>query len=104
MTVSFITAELKYELQGLGGLCLRHAAIRKFLLRAYDYYGPACAEKLNGIYAFAVDDEQRSPDIPLSGRFGVEPLVFYRGQRKACFCLDQKALFEYPGLNPVPRA
>lgn len=93
-------AELKYELQNLG-VVFETCCDTEILLQAYIRYGPACAEKLNGIYAFAVDDERRSQTFLCRDRFGVKPLFYTEVNGRLVFASEIKALFEYPGLNPV---
>lgn len=71
------------------------------VLNAYICYGDACAEKLNGIFAFAVDDVPHRRTFLCRDRFGVKPLFYtLRGDRLA-FGSEIKALFEFPGVNPV---
>ncbi len=71
------------------------------VLNAYLCYGEDCAEKLNGIFAFAVDDVPRQRTFLCRDRFGVKPLFYsFQGERLA-FASEIKALFEFPGINPV---
>ena len=71
------------------------------LLKCYIQYGPDCAEKLNGIYAFAVDDEKRNCCCLCRDRFGVKPLFYSVCGDRLVFGSEIKALFKYPGIKPV---
>ncbi len=71
------------------------------VLNAYLCYGTACPEKLNGIFAFAVDDGFRHRTFLCRDRFGVKPLFYTIQNDRLAFCSEIKGLFEFPGVNPV---
>lgn len=93
-------AELKYELQGMGAV-FQTQCDTEVLLQAYLHFGPGCAEKLNGIYAFAVDDGYRNQTFLCRDRFGVKPLFYTEVNGRLVFASEIKALFEYPGVSAV---
>ena len=94
------TDELRRELKALG--CeFTTTSDTEVLLNCYIQYGPFCAEKLNGIFAFAVDDERRGCTFLCRDRFGVKPLFYTMVGGRLVFASEIKALFEYPGINPV---
>ena len=94
------TDELRRELKALG--CeFTTTSDTEVLLNCYMQYGPFCAEKLNGIFAFAVDDERRGCTFLCRDRFGVKPLFYTMVGGRLVFASEIKALFEYPGINPV---
>lgn len=70
------------------------------LLTAYIHYGEKCAEKLNGIYSFAVWDSMRQRIFICRDRFGVKPLFYTRIGDDIVFASELKAIFEYPGITP----
>lgn len=93
-------AELRQELQSRG-FTFETACDTEVVLKAYICYGDACVEKLNGIFAFAIDDVPRRRTFFCRDRFGVKPLFYtLRGERLA-FGSEIKALFEFPGVKPV---
>lgn len=94
------TDELRHELSLLGCKFSTHSDT-EVLLNCYIQFGPFCAEKLNGIFAFAVDDERRGCTFLCRDRFGVKPLFYSILNGRLVFGSEIKALFEYPGLNPV---
>ena len=71
------------------------------VLNAYICYGEACAEKLNGIFTFAVDDVPRRRVFLCRDRFGVKPLFYTLQGERLAFASEIKALFEFSGVNPV---
>ncbi len=92
--------ELRSELQSRG-YSFETRCDTEVVLKSYLCWGEACAEKLNGIFAFAIDDGPRQRTFLCRDRFGVKPLFYtLRGERLA-FGSEIKALFEFPGVNPV---
>ena len=71
------------------------------VLNAYLCYGEDCPEKLNGIFAFAVDDGIRDRLFLCRDRFGVKPLFYTIQNDRLAFASEIKGLFEFPGVNPV---
>ena len=71
------------------------------VLNAYLCYGEQCPEKLNGIFAFAVDDGINGRTFLCRDRFGVKPLFYTVKNERLAFGSEIKALFEFPGVNPV---
>lgn len=92
--------ELRQELEAAGYI-FETSSDTEVLLKCYIQYGSGCAEKLNGIYAFAVDDEKRGRCYLCRDRFGVKPLFYSLSGDRLVFGSEIKALFEYPGINPV---
>lgn len=92
--------ELKKELEDLG-YSFKTSCDTEVVLTAYIHYGEDCAEKFNGIFAFAIDDVAEKKTILCRDRFGVKPLFYtFQGDR-IIFASEIKALFEYPGITPV---
>ncbi|HEX3016307.1 MAG TPA: asparagine synthase (glutamine-hydrolyzing) [Caproicibacter sp.] len=94
------SSELRRELEAAGYLFETNSDT-EVLLKCYMHYGSDCAKKLNGIFAFAVDDEKRGCCYLCRDRFGVKPLFYSVTNGRLVFGSEIKALFEYPGINPV---
>lgn len=92
--------ELRRELEGRG-FSFKTACDTEVVLAAYLAWGPGCAEKLNGIFAFAVDDPLEQRTVLCRDRFGVKPLFYTLREGRLVFASEIKALFEYPGVRPV---
>ncbi len=91
--------ELKDELAG-HGYSFETNCDTEVVLKSYLCFGPACVEKLNGIFAFAVDDERNNRVFLCRDRFGVKPLFYAFSESRLVFASEIKALFEYPGIRP----
>lgn len=70
------------------------------LLYAYIHYGDNCADRLNGIFAFAVNDRRRDCCFLCRDRFGVKPLFYTQTAGRLVFGSEIKALLAYPGIEP----
>lgn len=93
-------AELRSDLESRG-FVFNTGCDTEVVLNAYICYGEACAEKLNGIFAFVVDDVPRRRTFLCRDRFGVKPLFYSVQGERLAFGSEIKALFEFPGINPV---
>ena len=71
------------------------------ILYAYIHYGENCAEKLNGIFAFAIWDSMRQRVFLCRDRFGVKPFFYTVKDDTLIFASEIKSLFVYPGVEPL---
>jgi asparagine synthase (glutamine-hydrolysing) len=71
------------------------------VLRAYQEWGPACAERLRGMFAFAVWDTAREEVVLLRDRFGIYPLHYAETEEGFAFASEPKALFQSGLVRPV---
>ena len=92
--------ELRRELEGRG-FSFETACDTEVVLAAYLAWGPGCAEKLNGIFAFAVDDPLEQRTVLCRDRFGVKPLFYTLREGRLVFASEIKGLLEFPGVEPV---
>lgn len=92
--------ELRAELSG-HGYSFETGCDTEVVLKSYLCFGPACVEKLNGIFAFAVDDTRNERVFLCRDRFGVKPLFYTFSGSRLVFASEIKALFEYPGVRPL---
>jgi asparagine synthase (glutamine-hydrolysing) len=67
--------ELRHELQGYP---FRGHSDTEVLIAAFDRWGASCLNKLVGMFAFAVWDQERGELFAARDRFGVKPLFFHR--------------------------
>lgn len=89
------TEELRAELKSRGYAFEGHSDTEVLLL-SYIEWGPACVERFNGIYAFAVWDERREQLFMARDRIGVKPLFYYVTDRGLLFASELKALLAHP--------
>lgn len=92
--------ELKRELEQRGHH-FRTQCDTEVLLHAYIEWGPDCAEKLNGIFAFAVWDGLRDHVFFARDRLGVKPLFYSKVDDVLVFGSEPKALLQHPKVQPV---
>lgn len=92
------TAELRTELEKFG-YEFSTTSDTEVLLYAYIHYGAKCAERLNGIFAFAVYDSMRQSVFLCRDRFGVKPLFYTQREGTLVFGSEIKALMRYPGVR-----
>lgn len=93
------TAQLRTELMQLGFSFSGHSDT-EVLLTAYAAWGENCVEKLNGIFAFAVWDEQKHTLFAARDRIGVKPFFYYEYKNGLLFASEIKALLANPLVKP----
>ena len=69
------------------------------LLNLYLHYGIACLEQLEGIFAFAIWDEQTQELLVARDRFGVKPFYYMENQGGFYFASEMKSLMLVPGVS-----
>lgn len=70
------------------------------ILYSYIHYGEQFAERLNGIFAFAIWDSREERLLLYRDRSGVKPLFYSYLNPTLLFGSEPKALFEHPDLSP----
>ncbi|MFG2205762.1 asparagine synthase (glutamine-hydrolyzing) [Streptomyces sp. NPDC048638] len=66
------------------------------VLRGYLEWGEAVAERLNGMFAFAVWDEQRQRLVMVRDRMGIKPFSYYPTPDGVLFGSEPKAILANP--------
>lgn len=87
----FNYVELRRELEALGHR-FRSSGDTEVLLCSYRQCGPACLERLNGMWAFLIYDARRSILFGARDRFGVKPLYIHRSTDRVLLASEIKAL------------
>lgn len=90
--------ELKAELQEKG-IRFVTTCDTEVLLKAYEYYGESCFEKLNGQFAVLIWNKQTGELIAARDRFGVRPLYILDFNKKFYFSSELKAFDRIPGYS-----
>jgi asparagine synthase (glutamine-hydrolysing) len=70
------------------------------VLYSYIVWGERCPEELNGIFAFAVCDEEEETLFLARDRFGVKPLYYAYEEDTFLFASEIKARLRYEGVSP----
>ena len=93
------TEELRAELAARGWQ-LHTRSDTEALLLAYMEWGPACLERVNGIFAFAIWDEAAPCLFMARDRLGVKPLFYAPRRGGLLFGSELKALLAHPLVQP----
>jgi asparagine synthase (glutamine-hydrolysing) len=92
--------ELRRELVAFGH-GFETSSDTEVVLRGYLQWGESLADRLNGMYAFAIWDSRERKLVMIRDRMGVKPLYFYPTPDGVLFGSEPKAIF----ANPMaPRA
>lgn len=73
------------------------------LLNAFIHWGPRCLDRFNGMFAFAIWDQQQQSLFAARDRFGVKPFHYTIHQNALYFASEIKALWA-AGIPKTPRA
>ncbi|RJG01889.1 XrtA/PEP-CTERM system amidotransferase [Noviherbaspirillum sedimenti] len=93
--------ELMAELVGLGHVFRTHSDTEA-IVHAWEQWGPACVERLRGMFAFAIWDRNARTLFVARDRLGIKPLYYAQSADGSfIFGSELKALLAYPGM---PRA
>ncbi|WP_371525719.1 asparagine synthase (glutamine-hydrolyzing) [Streptomyces sp. NBC_01283] len=91
--------ELRRELAGRGHEFTTESDT-EVVLRGYLEWGEALAERLNGMYAFAVWDGRHDKLVMIRDRMGIKPFYYYETPDGVLFGSEPKAIL----ANPLARA
>jgi asparagine synthase (glutamine-hydrolysing) len=91
--------ELRRELETLGHV-FESRSDTEVILRGYVEWGPACVERLNGIFAFGIWDEARKELFLARDHLGVKPLYYAQRKSALLFASELKALLRNPLVSP----
>lgn len=92
------TAQLREELAGLGWRFAGHGDT-EVLLKALAQWGLDALPRLNGIFAFALWEQDERRLTLVRDRLGVKPLFFSRPSDTVVFASELGALLEHPGVS-----
>ncbi len=70
------------------------------IVHAYEEYGEAFLEKLNGQFAIAIWDKNKQELLLARDRVGIRPLYYTNVGDSFVFGSEIKAITEFPGVNP----
>ncbi len=92
--------ELRAELERLGHVFASHCDT-EVLLVAWAQWGPACLQRLNGMFAFVLLDPRDGGTVHVvRDRFGVKPLYWARVGGSLVFASEIKQIRAMPGFAP----
>ncbi len=85
--------QIKKELQARG-YQFNSNTDTEVVLKSYEEYGPKCLEKFNGMFAFAIWDEEKKELFLARDRIGIKPLYYYFKDGKLIFGSEIKSILE----------
>jgi asparagine synthase (glutamine-hydrolysing) len=88
-------SELREELYGRGHR-FRTDSDTEVVLHGYLEWGESVADRLNGMYAFAIWDSRQQKLIMIRDRMGIKPLYYYPTQDGVLFGSEPKAILANP--------
>jgi asparagine synthase (glutamine-hydrolysing) len=92
--------ELRAELSGRGHQ-FRTESDTEVVLRGYLEWGPAVAERLNGMYAMAIWDRREQQLVMIRDRMGIKPFYYYPTRDGVLFGSEPKAILANPAARRV---
>jgi len=92
------TAELRQELE-VRGYHFFTRSDTEVLLVAFMEWGPACLDRLNGIFAFGVWSQAEEKLFLARDRLGVKPLFYAERGSTFLFASEPKALLVHPAVR-----
>ncbi|MBK8537882.1 MAG: asparagine synthase (glutamine-hydrolyzing) [Candidatus Competibacteraceae bacterium] len=95
--------ELRRELENLGHRFATHSGCET-ILHAYEAWGEAALDRLQGMFAFALHDTEREELLLVRDRLGIKPLYFTIGVEGLGFASELKALLPLIGRPEVDPA
>lgn len=93
--------ELRKELIA-SGYSFKTTGDTEVLLRAYQHWGEDCVKKFNGMWAFAIYDEEKNKLFCSRDRFGIKPFNYANVNGQFIFSSEIKALIYYFPELKVP--
>lgn len=94
-------AELRKDLTARGhGFTTRNSDTETLLL-AYMEWGWECLKRLNGIFAFAIWDEEKQRLFMARDRLGVKPLFYKEHCGGLLFASEPKAILKHPQVDAI---
>lgn len=92
------TNELKKELTEAGFTFNSHSDT-EVLLKSYIHWKYDLVHKLNGIFAFAIWDENNKELFIARDHFGVKPLYYCQKDNNFIFASEIKSILKFPGIE-----
>lgn len=90
--------KLKSELQTLG-YHFKTESDTEVILHLYSHYGKECVHHLNGMFAFAIWDQENQHLFMARDRMGVKPFYYADTGKSIVFASEIKSILEYPDFH-----
>jgi asparagine synthase (glutamine-hydrolysing) len=90
--------ELRRQLE-MKGHRFRSRTDTEVVLKMYEEYGPACVERFEGMFSFAILDQRRDQIFLARDHFGVKPLYYMCRNGRFAFASEIKAFLALPDFQ-----
>jgi len=87
--------ELRVKLEALGHR-FHSRTDTEVILYAFVEWGPRCVEMFNGMFAFAIWDNQKKELFLARDRYGIKPLYYARRNNTLVFASEVKSILKHP--------
>lgn len=94
--------ELRNDLLARGHI-FRTRTDTEVIVHLYEEYGPACVERLRGMFGFAIWDDRRKSLMLARDRVGIKPLYYAIGKESVVFGSEIKAILADPEISAQVR-
>ena len=91
--------EVRAELQQRGHI-FRTNSDTEAIVHAYEEFGENCPEKLNGMFGFAIWDENKQRLFLARDRIGIKPLYYFSDGKRIVFGSELKSIIQ---VRDIPR-
>ncbi len=81
------------------GHVFQNASDSEVLLHGYEEYGRELLDKVRGMFAFAIWDEEKEELFAARDFFGIKPFYYTQVDGKLVFASEIKSILEYPGYE-----
>lgn len=95
--------EIKKDLEA-NGFPFKSLSDTEVIVAAYAAYGANCLQHFDGMFSFAIWDEQEKKLFAARDRFGEKPFFFSYDERNFVFASEMKALWEMAVVKEVDRS
>ncbi|MDD3365578.1 MAG: asparagine synthase (glutamine-hydrolyzing) [Syntrophomonas sp.] len=95
------TLEIRRTLENCGYHFQTRNSDTEVLLTAYIEWGADCVTRFNGIFAFAIWDEEKQSLFMARDRLGVKPLFYAKKGNSFLFSSEIKALLAHPQVEAI---
>jgi asparagine synthase (glutamine-hydrolysing) len=92
--------EIRTELLTLGAT-FQSNSDAEVLLQAYHFWGAQCLQRFNGMWAFAIYDQEQNTLFCARDPYGVKPFYYLDNTAHFGFASEIKALLEIPSYQPA---
>ena len=92
--------ELRAELESLG-YKFNSRTDSEVVLYSYVQWGPACLDKFNGMFAFAIWDKSKQELFLARDRYGIKPLYYTLQNKTLYFASESKAFLTQPEFKNI---